>query len=92
MVEAEAEAQAQALIDDESRHFSMKDIIKSEKQEGKKRKRSRGKAKKDAENEALGRTREIELGERDWKINVRDERFKALHEEPDFAIDPSNPQ
>ncbi|KAK4690010.1 hypothetical protein P7C73_g127, partial [Tremellales sp. Uapishka_1] len=80
------------VIEDDSRHFSMKDIIKAEKGEGKKRRRTRpGKAKKEAEAEAMGRTRDVELGAEGWKIDTKDERFKALHEEPEFAIDPSNP-
>ena len=69
-------------------HFSIKDIIKAEKADSKKRKRKRpGKGLKNIENE-----REIELGPSDWKMDVRDRRFTALHEEPEFAIDPSNPQ
>ena len=68
-------------------HFSMRDILKSEKEQsnGKKRKRSK---KKRGRNEE----RDVELGPQDWKIDVKDSRFKALHEEPDFAIDPSNPR
>ena len=68
-------------------HFSMKDILKAEKGEskGKKRKRSKKKGKDGSE-------REIELGKEGWKIDTKDDRFKALHEEPDFAIDPSNPR
>lgn len=76
-----------------SAHFSMKDILKAEKSEGKKRRRKNAsKLRKEAEAEAAGRTREVELGKEDWKIDVRDPRFKALHEEAEFAIDPSNPQ
>jgi hypothetical protein len=67
-------------------HFSMKDILKAEKGSSKK-KRKRTKKGKMADEE-----REVELGPSDWKINVKDDRFKALHEEPEFAIDPSNPQ
>ena len=56
------------------------EVIKSEKQ--KKRKKGR-KAKGDADtNEA----------EEDFILDVKDERFKALHEDHQFAIDPSNPQ
>ncbi|WVQ82232.1 hypothetical protein IAT38_004360 [Cryptococcus sp. DSM 104549] len=66
-------------------NFSMKDILRAEKDDAnKKRKRRRGAKKNDAE-------REEQLGPDGWKIDVKDERFKALHEEPDFAIDPSNP-
>lgn len=76
-----------------SAHFSMKDILKAEKSEGKKRRRKKAsKLRKEAEAEAAGRTREVELGKEDWKIDVKDPRFKALHEEAEFAIDPSNPQ
>ncbi|WVQ72765.1 hypothetical protein IAR50_002325 [Cryptococcus sp. DSM 104548] len=64
-------------------NFSMKDIVKAEKESGSKRKRRRGTKK--------GEEREKELGQEGWKIDVKDDRFKALHEEPEFAIDPSNP-
>ena len=66
-------------------HFSMKDILKAEKEQGKKRRRTKKK-----KNEAM--EREVELGKEGWKIDVKDPRFKALHDEPEFAIDPSNPQ
>ncbi|WVW83754.1 hypothetical protein I302_105775 [Kwoniella bestiolae CBS 10118] len=65
-------------------NFSMKDILKSEK-DSKKRRRRRG--KKDGKEEE----EEKELGPEGWKINVADPRFKALHEDAEFAIDPSNP-
>lgn len=65
-------------------NFSMKDIIKAEKEAGKKRRRRKSKK---GEQE-----RDVELGPNDWEIDVKDDRFKALHEEPEFAIDPSNPQ
>ena len=69
---------------DQAKHFSMQDIIKAEKDAGKK-KRKRNKKSKGVE-------REVELGDEGFDINVKDDRFKALHEEPAFAIDPSNPQ
>jgi hypothetical protein len=69
---------------DEAKHFSMQDIIKAEKDAGKK-KRKRSKKSKGVE-------RDVELGEEGFDINVKDDRFKVLHEEPAFAIDPSNPQ
>ena len=65
-------------------HFSMKDILRAEKDTGKVKKRKRSK-KKNAE-------RDVELGKEGWTIDTSDPRFKALHEEPDFAIDPSNPR
>lgn len=77
---------------DDKAHFSMKDIIRSEKGEGKRKRKRASQAKKEAKAEALGRTRETELGKEGWKIDVTDPRFKVLHEEPEFAIDPSNPQ
>lgn len=69
---------------DEAKHFSMQDIIKAEKDAGKK-KRKRNKKSKAVE-------KEVELGDEGFDINVKDDRFKVLHEEPAFAIDPSNPQ
>ena len=64
----------------EPKHFNIKSIIKAEKQ--KKRKKGR-KAKGD---EDTNETQE------DFILDVKDERFKALHEDHQFAIDPSNPQ
>ncbi len=72
-------------VPDETRHFSIQDILKNEKQEGKKRHRKHKKSKYDDEKEA-------QLGDEGFAINVADERFKAIHEEPAFAIDPSDPQ
>lgn len=69
---------------DEAKHFSMQDIIKAEKDAGKK-KRKRSKKSKGVE-------KDVELGDEGFDINVKDDRFKVLHEEPAFAIDPSNPQ
>jgi hypothetical protein len=69
---------------DEAKHFSMQDIVKAEKDAGKK-KRKRNKKSNAVE-------REVELGDEGFDINVKDDRFKVLHEEPAFAIDPSNPQ
>lgn len=69
---------------DEAKHFSMRDIVKAEKDAGKK-KRKRNKKSNAVE-------KEVELGDEGFDINVKDDRFKVLHEEPAFAIDPSNPQ
>ncbi|KZS95969.1 hypothetical protein SISNIDRAFT_451626 [Sistotremastrum niveocremeum HHB9708] len=68
--------------DSELEHFDLRAVIKSEK--GVKHKR-KGK-KKQLGNEALDETQDK------FQINVNDERFKALHEDHQFAIDPSNPQ
>ena len=80
-----------ALAIDDSKHFSMTDIIKDEKNSlGGKKKRKRGphggKLKEAKE-------RDVELGDQGFEIDVKDERFsKKLNEDHRFAIDPSNPQ
>ncbi|KAJ7103583.1 hypothetical protein B0H15DRAFT_812865 [Mycena belliarum] len=61
----------------EPRHFDMKAIIKAEKQA----KRKGKKGKKVAEDEM----------QEDFAIDVNDSRFKVLHEDHAFAIDPSHP-
>lgn len=66
-------------------HFSMKDILRAEKEKGKRKRNRSKKGGKHADE------REVELGPDGWKVNVQDDRFKALNEEPEFAIDPSNP-
>jgi hypothetical protein len=82
--EATAEELALLVASDnpnaEPKHFNIKSVIKAEKQ--KKRKKGR-KAKGDVD---TNETQE------DFILNVKDERFKALHEDHQFAIDPSNPQ
>lgn len=75
-----------ALVDG-TRHFSMTDVVREERQAGKKRKRGKHSKKREGEE-----ARERELGDSQWQIDVKDERFRALHEEADFAIDPSNPK
>ncbi len=64
------------------KHFDMAAIIKAEKDERKKRKLRRKNTGGDDEYELQG----------DFAIDVKDERFRALHEDHVFAIDPSNPQ
>ena len=64
----------------EPKHFNIKSVIKAEKQ----KKRKRGRKAKD--NVDVNETQE------DFALDVKDERFKALHEDHQFAIDPSNPQ
>ncbi|KAK2461958.1 hypothetical protein APHAL10511_006421 [Amanita phalloides] len=63
------------------KHFNLKTIIKEEKR-GKLRGKKAKKLRPDDENEI----------QEDFIIDVHDERFKALHENPQFAIDPSNPR
>lgn len=64
----------------EPQHFDMKAVLKAEKAKGKKR---RSKKSKDEHDKEL---------QEDFVIDVQDERFKALHDDPSYAIDPSNPQ
>lgn len=69
-------------LDSGPKHFDMAAIIKAEKNERKKRKGRKKKAGGDDENELQD----------DFNIDAKDERFRALHEDHVFAIDPSNPQ
>lgn len=62
-------------------HFNMDEILKAEKKKNKKKAK---KAKKD--NADAGGLQE------NFKINAGDDRFKALFEEHEFAIDPSDPK
>jgi hypothetical protein len=63
----------------EPKHFNMKTILKAEKAS-----KIKGKKKKKVADEH-------ELQE-EFSINADDERFKAVHEDHAFAIDPSNPR
>lgn len=75
----------------ESKHFDMAKVIKAEKEKTKKKsKKIRKKGKGAAEDEDDGE-KEKETGE-GFEIDVTDDRFKALHEQHEFALDPSNPQ
>jgi hypothetical protein len=65
----------------EPKHFNLKSILKAEKE--KKSKKSRKRNKKEVVEDEL---------QEDFQIDVHDDRFKALHEDHAFAIDPSNPQ
>ncbi|KAF5355710.1 hypothetical protein D9756_003720 [Leucocoprinus leucothites] len=68
-------------VNEEPKHFDMKAVLRAEKRKGKRN-------KKNQKNKNAG---EQELQE-DFTINVSDDRFKALHEDHQFAIDPTNPQ
>jgi hypothetical protein len=70
---------------EEPKHFDMRAVIKAEKA-SRSGKKGRRRDKKNASSNA-----EVEDG-RDFQIDVKDERFAALHEDYAFAIDPSNPQ
>ena len=67
---------------DAAKHFDMSAVIKAEKKSAKKGKR--GRKEKHALND--------QETQEDFRIDVTDERFKALHEDHAFAIDPSNPR
>lgn len=62
-------------------HFDMNEIIKAEKN---KRRKKGKKGKKDAED--AGGLQE------DFQMDVDDDRFKAVFQDHEFAIDPSNPK
>lgn len=68
----------------EPKHFDMRSVIRAEKLGSKKRgkKNKKGKDTRADEDEA----------QEDFSINVKDDRFKAIHEDHAFAIDPTNPQ
>ncbi|GAA5881012.1 hypothetical protein JCM3774_003068 [Rhodotorula dairenensis] len=65
------------------RHFDMRAVLKAEKNQGKKRKLKGKKAKA---------AKEQEVVQDNFKIDTTDDRFKSLHNDFDFAIDPSNPR
>ncbi|GAB1319402.1 pre-rRNA-processing protein esf1 [Madurella fahalii] len=83
---AAQKAQLELLMADENGggahldHFDMKEIMRAEKQKGKKKK----KGKKGSEDQ--GGLQE------DFAMDVEDSRFKAVFENHEFAIDPSNPK
>ncbi|KAF9015108.1 hypothetical protein BDQ17DRAFT_1340497 [Cyathus striatus] len=62
------------------RHFNLKSVLKAEKS-SKKGKKTSKKGKLEEDNEV----------QEDFAINVKDDRFKVLFEDHQFAIDPSNP-
>ncbi|UKZ72072.1 uncharacterized protein TrAtP1_013010 [Trichoderma atroviride] len=60
-------------------HFDMNEILKAEKQKGKKKK--------------YQKKIKAEVGlQEDFKMDVKDDRFKAVFDSHEFAIDPSNPK
>jgi hypothetical protein len=84
---AAQKAQLELLMADENgdgahlEHFDMKEIMRAEKRKSKKKKK---KGKDGAEDQ--GGLQE------DFKMDVEDSRFKAVFENHEFAIDPSNPK
>lgn len=68
--------------EDGGRHFDMRAILKAEKNAGKK---NLGKGKK--------ARREEESTKQDaFEIDVKDDRFKGVYEDSNYAIDPTNPR
>jgi len=65
-----------------AKHFDMSAVLKAEKRSAKKGKKKR-KEKHGPNDQDI---------QEDFGIDVADERFKALHEDHAFAIDPSNPR
>ncbi|KFA61995.1 hypothetical protein S40285_07904 [Stachybotrys chlorohalonatus IBT 40285] len=64
-------------------HFNMNEIIRAEKQKRKKGKGKKGKKQGDEAREGL---------QEGFKMDLEDDRFKAVFENHEFAIDPSNPR
>ncbi|OAA38825.1 pre-rRNA processing protein [Metarhizium rileyi] len=64
-------------------HFDMNEIVRAEKKKGKKGKKGK---KRPGDGEDRGGLQE------DFAMNVEDDRFKAVFENHEFAIDPSNPK
>ncbi|GKT93257.1 pre-rRNA-processing protein ESF1 [Colletotrichum tofieldiae] len=94
---AEQKAQLQLLMADENDneqaehldHFDMNEILKAEKLKKKKGKA----AKKLAAKKAAAGDGDEKVGlQQDFKMDVDDDRFKAVFESHEYAIDPSNPK
>jgi NUC153 domain len=71
-------------VEPEPKHFDMRSVVRAEKVGSK----SRGRIKK-KNTDPKANEDEAQEG---FAINVKDDRFKALHEDHAFAIDPTNPQ
>ncbi|KAF5497840.1 Pre-rRNA-processing protein esf1 [Colletotrichum siamense] len=92
---AEQKAQLKLLMADDGDeagehldHFDMNEILKAEKA---KKKKGKGKNKKGKK--AGGDDDDDKVGlQEGFKINVDDDRFKAVFESHEYAIDPSNPK
>ncbi|KOS20913.1 Pre-rRNA-processing protein ESF1 [Escovopsis weberi] len=67
-------------------HFNMNDIMRAEKLRAKKGK-AKGKKGRAQEDKVKGGSLQ-----EDFRMDVRDERFKAVFDSHEFAIDPSNPR
>lgn len=83
-----AQASLALLIDSDSdddperagKHFDMRAILKAERNAGKKLGRGKKSAKADVERQD------------EFVIDVKDDRFKAVYEDSNLAIDPTNPR
>ncbi|KAM0746794.1 hypothetical protein T439DRAFT_329491 [Meredithblackwellia eburnea MCA 4105] len=65
------------------KHFDMRQILKAEKMKGKRVRKRKGKKTEES----------VEAPVVDnFNIDLKDDRFKSLHEDFDFAIDPTNPR
>lgn len=70
-------------------HFDMNDIIRAEKHEGKKGKKGKSRKRAMATAEAMEKRGNLQEG---FEMDVEDERFKAVFDDHEFAIDPSHPK
>lgn len=68
-------------LEAEPKHFNIKSVLKAERNQVQKRKKVK-KHRQEDDNELQD----------DFSIDVKDVRFKALHDDHQYAIDPSNPQ
>ncbi|ONH65988.1 Pre-rRNA-processing protein ESF1 [Cyberlindnera fabianii] len=74
--QSKAELELITMDDDDKGHFTLKELVRSEKEKGKKSKhRDNNKIIED-----------------DFKVDLDDSRFKEVFTEHDFAIDPSQPE
>lgn len=81
----QAQKELELLLDDgdeDKAHFSLKKIQDNETMSSKKRKRKFKKAKKDLKSEEPTDN---------FQINIKDDRFNAVYSQPDFNIDPTDP-
>ncbi|KAG0349364.1 pre-rRNA-processing protein esf1 [Podila minutissima] len=77
-------AELELLMEDNresNQHFNMKEIQKAEKKKNRNKKKGRNNNDKDKGEDLQD----------DFKIDVKDPRFSALHESHHFALDPTNP-
>lgn len=78
-----AKKELKLLLDDggdDQRHFSLRNIQNSEKSESSKKKKRKGKKNKGGEDQVID----------NFKIDVDDDRFKAVFDQADFNIDPTS--